>query len=173
MNLISKFTVGSDEGVADLLAVTKTSIANLHKGLIPEDDIKKYIEHHLDTRKMITELNDLSTQLIMTYLEGQPIAYGILKTGSHYSGLSEEKRATELSFVILQEYDSPEVRQSLWKKCRAAVAFTDIVWTNIVAIDPLLEFMKETGFSVVEDSHAGPFLLPSYRLALDIKKGQP
>lgn len=169
MNIVSKFTVGSDEGMDNLFDIIKPSVQNLHKELVSEEDIKYYIKH-LDQRKMITELNDLSNQLIITYQDEKPIGYGLLKSGSRYSGLPEGKKATELNFVILQEYDSPEVRQSLWKKCRAAVAFTDIVWTDMMIGDSLLEFLKESGFSVVEDSHTGPFQLPSYRLTMEITK---
>jgi hypothetical protein len=169
MNIVSKFTVGSDEGMDNLFDIIKPSVQNLHKELVSEEDITHYIQH-LDQRKMITALNDLSNQLIITYQDQKPIGYAILKSGSRYPGLPEEKRATELNFVILQEYDSPEVRQSLWKKCRAAVAFTDIVWTDMIARDPLLGFLKEAGFVITEDSHTGPFQLPSYRLALEITK---
>ncbi|MFP3598685.1 hypothetical protein [Chryseobacterium sp. SIMBA_029] len=170
MNIVSKFTVGSDEGIDNLFDVIRPSVSSLYKELVPKEDIKNYIQH-LDRRKVINELNDLSNQLIMTYLDEQPIGYSILKSGSRYPGLSEEKRATELSFVILQEYNSPEVRQSHWKKCRAAVAFTDIIWINMLINDPLLEFLKESGFSIVEETHSGPFQLPSYLLTMDITKG--
>jgi hypothetical protein len=55
---------------------------------------------------------------------------------------------------------TPEIRQSLWKKCRSAVSFTDVIWINILAHDPLLEFFKELGFVAVADSQSGPFQLP-------------
>lgn len=169
MDIISKFTVGSDEGVADLLAVKTTAINNLYQERVPEEEIKNYIES-LNSRKMINELNDLSNQLIITYLNEKPVACSILKSGSAYPGYSEEKRITELNFVILQEHDTPEVRQSLWKKTRSAIAFTDIVWMNIVTHDPLLEFMKESGFSVAEDITMEPFSLPAYLLKMEFHK---
>ncbi|MEY8760663.1 hypothetical protein [Chryseobacterium tongliaoense] len=167
MDIISKFTIGSDEGVADLLTIKTTAINNLYKEKVPDEEIKNYIGS-LDSRKMINELNDLSNQLIITYLNEQPIAYSILKSGSVYPGYSEEKRITELNFVILQEFDTQEVRQSLWKKTRSAISFTDIVWMNIVTHDPLLEFMKESGFSVAEDSTMKPFSLPAYLLKMEL-----
>jgi hypothetical protein len=169
MNIVSKFTIGSDEGIDNLFDVIRPSVSSLYKGLVPEEDIKNHILH-LDRRKVINDLNDLSNQLIMSYQDDQPIGYSILKTGSGYPGLSEEKRATELSFVILQEYNSPEARQSLWKKCRAAVAFTDVVWINMLINDPLVDFLKESGFSIAEETHSGPFQLPSYLLILEITK---
>jgi hypothetical protein len=60
---------------------------------------------------------------------------------------------------------TPEIRQSLWKKCRSAVSFTDVIWINILAHDPLLEFLKESVL-LVADSQSGPFQLPSHILAM-------
>lgn len=169
MEVISKFTIGSDEGVDDLFTVVKSSVSNTYKNHISEEDINKYIEDW-DPRKMINELNNLSNQLIITYADQKPIGYGILKSGSGYPGFPEGKRFTELNFIILQDYNSSEVRESLWKKCKAAASFTDIIWTNILIEDPLLEFFKESGFVIKENSHTEPFQLPSYIMEIQIVK---
>lgn len=171
MDIISKFTVGSEEGISDLIAIIDSSVYALHKEFVTEGEIKKYIHNEIDPRKMINDLNDLSNQLIMTYADQKPVGYSIIKSGSLHSGIPEGKRATEISFVILSEYDFPETRQSLWKKCRSAVSFTDIVWTNMLDHDPLSEFLKESGFVSAVSSKAGPFLLPSHILELEINKG--
>lgn len=169
MEVISKFTIGSDEGVDNLFTVIKSSINNTYKELVSEEQIKEYIADW-DPRRMINELNDLSNQLIITYADQHPIGYGIVKSGSSYPGFSEEKRITELNFVILKEYDSSEIRESLWKKCRMAASFTDIIWTNLLMEDPLLDFFKESGFVVKENSQAYPFQLPSYIVELQLGK---
>ncbi|CAI8814004.1 hypothetical protein [Chryseobacterium sp. IT-36CA2] len=171
MDIISKFTVGSEEGISDLIAIIDSSIYTLHKEFISEEDIKRYIQKEIDPRKMINDLNDLSNQLIMTYADQKPIGYSIIKSGSLHPGISEGKRATEISFVILSEFDSPEIRQSLWKKCRSAVSFTDIIWINMLDHDPLSQFLKEVGFIPVLSSKAGAFQLPSHILELEINKG--
>ncbi|MGU3377035.1 hypothetical protein [Chryseobacterium sp. M5A1_1a] len=169
MEVISKFTIGSDKGVDDLFTVIKSSVSNTYQNHISEEEIKKYIKNW-DPRKMINELNNLSNQLIIIYADQQPAGYGILKSGSAYPGFSEEKRITELNFVILQEYNSSEIRESLWKKCRSASSFTDIIWSNIFTEDPLAEFFKESGFTIKENSQTDPFLLPSHIIELRITK---
>jgi len=168
MEIISKFTVGSEEGISDLISIIDSAVYSLHKDFVSEEDIQKYIKHEIDPRKMINDLNDLSNQLIMTYADQKPVGYSIIKSGIPYPGISDGKRATEISFVILPEFNAPETRQSLWKKCRSAVSFTDVVWINMLAHDPLLEFLKESGFTVATDSKAGPFQLPSHVLTMKI-----
>ncbi|MBV8324910.1 hypothetical protein [Chryseobacterium sp.] len=170
MDIISKFTVGSEEGISDLITIIDSSVYTLHKDFVAESDINQYINKEIDPRKMINDLNDLSNQLIMTYADQKPVGYSIVKSGSVYAGIPEGKRATEISFVILPDFDSPEIKQSLWKKCRSAVSFTDIIWVNILAHDPLLEFLKETGFTSAADSQTGPFRLPSKILTMEIHK---
>ena len=170
MDIISKFTIGSEEGISDLIAIIDSSVYALHKDYVSEDNIKNYIHKEIDPRKMINELNDLSNQLIMTYADQNPIGYSIVKSGSVYPGLAEGKRSTEISFVILPEFDSPETRQSLWKKCRSAVSFADVIWINMLAHDPLLEFLKESGFKAAFDIKAGPFQLPSHIMEMEISK---
>lgn len=170
MDIISKFTIGSEEGISDLIAIIDSSVYALHKDYVSEENIKNYIHKEIDPRKMINELNDLSNQLIMTYADQKPIGYSIVKSGSVYPGLAEGKRSTEISFVILPEFDSPETRQSLWKKCRSAVSFADVIWINMLAHDPLLEFLKESGFKAAVDVKAGPFQLPSHIMEMEISK---
>lgn len=169
MEIISKFTIGSDEGINDLFTIIQSSLHSTYKELISEEEIKQYIEDW-DPRKMINELNNLSNQLIITYADHKPVGYGILKSGSEYSGSPEGKRLTELNFVILQEYNTPETRESLWKKCKTAASFTDIIWANILTEDPMLEFLKETGFTITENAKTTPFQLPSYIIEMQISK---
>lgn len=171
MNVISKFTVGSEEGISDLITIIDSSVYALHKGLVAEEDIKKYIANDIDPRKMINDLNDLSNQLIITYADEKPAGYSIIRSGLSHPSLPEDKKATEISFVILQDFDSPEIRESLWKKSRSAASFTDIIWINMMTHDPILPFLKESGFSVVEDAVAGPFKLPSQILKFEISRG--
>lgn len=161
MNIISKFTVGSEEGISDLITIIDSSVYAMYKVLVPEEDIKGYISNDIDPRKMINDLNDLSTQLIITYLDGKPVGYSILKSGTAHSSVPEGKRATEMNFVILPEFDSSEIRDSLWKKSKAATSFTDIIWINMMSHDPLTDYLKESGFTVGTDAVAGPFKLPS------------
>ncbi|MGG7437699.1 hypothetical protein ACQ7CX_01205 [Chryseobacterium arthrosphaerae] len=167
MEIISKFTVGSEEGISDLIAIIDASVYTLHKDFVAEEAIRKY-SNEIDPRKMINDLNDLSNQLIMTYADQQPVGYSIIKSGSVYPGLAEGKRATEISFVMLPEFNVPEIRQSHWKKCRSAISFTEVIWINMLAHDPLLEFLKETGFTSVAEAKAGPFQLPSFIMEMQL-----
>ncbi|MCL8538367.1 hypothetical protein [Chryseobacterium gallinarum] len=168
MEIISKFMIGSEEGISDLITIIDSSVYALHKDFVSEEDIRQYINNEIDPRKMINELNNLSNQLVMTYADQQPAGYSLIKSGSVYPGIVAGKRATEISFVIIPDFNTPEIRQSLWKKCRAAVSFTDEIWINMLTHDPLLEFLKENGFTQIDTAQTGPFSLPSCILKMEI-----
>ncbi|OCK49517.1 hypothetical protein BA768_09130 [Chryseobacterium sp. CBo1] len=169
MKIISKFVIGSDQGVSDFLSVKKQAFSYLHKNFIDKQQIDDYTEKQFDERKVITQLNDLSNQLIITYKEDLSIAYCLLKSGSNNSAVSENKRTTEIDFVILEDHDSEEVRNSLYNKFMTASKFTDIVWINILQQNTLNDFLKNKGFIRIENSLSQEFGLPSYILSLDIK----
>lgn len=170
MEIVSKFTIGSDYGVADFFAVEEPSFVALHQDYVDENKIQDFITENFDHRKKINELNDLSIQLIIAYQDQKPVGYSILKSGSEYPEMPERKRATEVSVAILPEYNSPEIQQSLWKKTLTAASFAEIIWTNIPQHSPLLSFFKEVDFQIVTASKTEPFLLDSYILSKEIKK---
>lgn len=168
MEIVSKFVIGSDKGVSDFLNVKKHSFINLHKGLINEKEINSYIEEHFDERKTINELNNLSNQLIITYKENLPVAYCLIKSGSRNPLFPEEKRTTEIDFAILPEYDSEEIRASLYTKFSSATKFADIIWINILQHSKLIEFLKSKGFEIVESTLSDEFKLATNILSLEI-----
>jgi hypothetical protein len=163
MDIVSKFTVGSDQGIDELFAVMAPAIRNTYKNTTSSEKIEEYIKVHLDARKMINTLNNLSNQLIMVYADDQPAGYSLIKSGSSYIGAPEGERMTELgAFAVLTEYDSPELRSSLWKKSRSAIQFTDSVWINIIENDSMLPFLKDNGFELVENTVLEPFSAASH-----------
>lgn len=169
MEIVSKFVIGSDQGASDFLSVKKQAFSYLHKGFIDKQQIDDYIEKHFDERKVISQLNDLSNQLIITYKEDLPIAYCLLKSGSSNSAFSENKRTTEIDFVILSEHDPEEVRNSLYNKFITAAKFTDIVWINILQQNTLNDFLKNKGFILIKNSSSHEFGLPTYILSLEMQ----
>ncbi|MCX8534088.1 hypothetical protein [Chryseobacterium luquanense] len=168
MEIVSKFVIGSDKGVSDFLNVKKLSFINLHKSFINEKEINSYIEEHFDERKTINELNNLSNQLIITYKENLAVAYCLIKSGSRHSLFPEEKRTTEIDIAILQEYDSEEIRTSLYTKFTSATKFADIIWISILQHNSLIEFLKSKGFELVRSNFSKEFKLPASIFCLEL-----
>ncbi|MBK1895603.1 hypothetical protein [Chryseobacterium paridis] len=170
MEIISKFTVGSDQGIDHLFAVMRPYIRTTYQEIISAEKIEEYLSEHVEYRKMINVLNDLSTQLIMVFADNEPVGYCLFKSGSVYPNSPEGKRMTEIiDFAILPEYDQAEVRQSLWNKSRSAITFTDSIWISIADNDSMLSFFTTIGFSFVKDTTLKAFSLPAKIYELELK----
>ncbi|ASK32288.1 hypothetical protein CEY12_20335 [Chryseobacterium sp. T16E-39] len=170
MEIISKFTVGSDQGIDYLFSVMRPYIRNRYQEIISPEKIEEYLAEYVEYKKMINVLNDLSTQLIMVFVDDEPVGYCLFKSGSSYSGSPEGKRMTEIiDFALLPEYDLPEVRQSLWNKSRSAITFTDSIWINTTENDPIVRFFKDLGFLFVKDTVLKNFSVPSGIFELELK----
>lgn len=171
MEIVSKFVVGSDQGVDEFFDVKKAFIRNSYQEIVSSEIIENYIKEHFDHRKMINVLNDFSNQLIMVFADQQPVGYCFFQTGSSYPEASESQKMTAIKeFSILQEYDLPEVRPSLWNKVRSAIQFADSLWINIAKNDSKIQFFKDQKFVFVKDTVLEPFNLPSSIYELDLKK---
>lgn len=169
MEIISKFTVGSDQGIDQLFAVMRPYIRSTYKEHVSSEKIEEYLSEHVEYRKMINTLNDLSIQLIMVYVDDEPAGYCLFKSGSGYSGSPEGKRMTEIiDFAILPEYNTPEIQLSLWKKSRSAITFTDSIWIIIAENDSRIQFFKDQGFLVKENTLLKTFPLPGHIYELEI-----
>ncbi|WP_336687973.1 hypothetical protein [Chryseobacterium bernardetii] len=58
------------------------------------------------------------------------------------------------------------------EKMQGPASFTDIIWMNILTGDPLLEFLKESGFIIKGNAQTIPFGLPSYIIEMQVSKNQ-
>lgn len=170
MEIVSKFVIGSDQGMDEFFDVKKEFIRESYKEISTEK-IEKYIAENFDQRKMINVLNDFSNQLIMVFADQKPVGYCFFQGGLSYPDAKENQKLTAITeFAILPEYDLPDVKNNLWKKIKSAIQFTDSIWMNISDNDAQLDFFKDQQFVFVKKSTSEPFTLPSSIYELDLKK---
>lgn len=160
MNIVSKFTVGSEKGIDLFLALKEAHLKEIYDGITDPVKLRTYIEHELDRRAAINDLNDLSTRLIVVFDDDQPAGYAIIRNAFDRPGILEGKRAVHLSFFILSGHNTPEVRLSLWQKC-LSVTRNHAHWTELPAGSPIIPFLETADFTVVGQSELKPFSIPS------------
>ena len=162
MNIISKFAVGSDEVIDQLFSLRVHQLKLMYEDQLEVQALENYLQEELDHRTTINELNDLSTQLIMTFIDNKAVGYIILKNSYYQPESLADKKAIQIkSFFILSEYDTIETRQSLWQKC-FSVTRSYSHWIELPHKDPSLSFLEECEFKIVEQSTMKPFDFPSH-----------
>ena len=75
MEIVSKFVVGSDQGVDEFFDVKKAFIRNSYQEIIAPEIIDNYIKEHFDHRKMINILNDFSNPSLFTLISNTSPAF--------------------------------------------------------------------------------------------------
>ena len=159
MDIAVRFTIGSEEGVNQLFMLQNAQIKGQYKNMVDTEQLNDYIKEHLNHRNTINELNDLSTQLLILFVEDKPAGYTIIRNSFQRPAVLEGKRVINYtSFYILPEYDNMETRQALWKKCLSiARTFDEACWIETLENDPLIPFFEESGFAIHEKSVMEPF----------------
>ena len=159
MDIAVRFTIGSEEGVSQLLMLQNAQIKERYENVVDTKQLKNYINEHLNHRNTINELNDLSIQLLILFVEDKPAGYTIIRNSFQRPAVLEGKRVINYAFFyILPEYNSPETRQALWKKCLSiARTFDEACWIETLEKDPLISFFEESGFVIHEKSVMDPF----------------
>jgi hypothetical protein len=79
MDIAVRFTIGSEEGVSQLLMLQKAQIMERYENVVDTEQLNNYINEHLNYRNTINELNDLSTQLLILFIEDKPAGYTIIR----------------------------------------------------------------------------------------------
>ena len=172
MNIISKFAVGSDEGIDQLFSLRVHQLKDMYNNLLEFQELENYIKEQLDHRAIINDLNDLSTQLIMTFVENKPVGYIILKNSYDQPKFLADKKAIQIkSFFILSKYDSIETRQSLWQKC-FSVTRSYNHWIELPQNDPSISFLEKCEFKIIKQCKMKPFGIPSHiPVRLNVQQG--
>ncbi|WP_129536493.1 hypothetical protein [Chryseobacterium sp. 3008163] len=152
MEIVSKFVIGSDQGMDEFFDVKKAFIRESYEDIITSEEIENYIAENFDQRKMINVLNDFSNQLIMVFADQKPVGYCFFQGGLSYPDAKENQKMTAITeFAILPENDLPDVKNILWKKVKSAIQFTDSIWINISDNDAQLDFFKDQQFAFVKN----------------------
>jgi len=157
MDIVSKFTIASEDGIRNLFMLKETQIREMYKGSVEEAALNAYIKQQLDERATINDLNNLSTQMMTVFLKDVPVGYVIIRQSVNPKILAEQKVIHYSSFYIMSEYNNTETRTSLWNKCLSVTRKYDAMWIEVLQTDPLIPFLESCGFMVHEQSEMKPF----------------
>ncbi|MFC7523092.1 hypothetical protein ACFQRK_04015 [Parapedobacter sp. GCM10030251] len=165
MDIVSKFTIASDEGLHNLFVLKEAQIRGMYKDSVKKEQLDKYMKQQLDEKEAINDLNNLSTQMATVYINNTPAGYAIMRQSvSRPEVLTNQKVINYSVFYIMPEHDHDETRNSLWNKCLSVTQRYDAIWIELLQTDPLIPFLESCGFKIQEQSQMKPFDKDSYIL---------
>ncbi|WP_267740751.1 hypothetical protein [Myroides injenensis] len=157
MDIISKFTIASEEGLNYLFDLRSAQYTQMYQQTIAADALNNYIATQLNPKEAILELNDLSTQMLSVFVKDQPVGYVLIKQTPSPKVLEDLTVINYASFFIRPEYYLPEVKESLCNKSLSLTRNYDAIWIEVLQDDPLISSLEEWGFKIEEQSLMAPF----------------
>lgn len=148
MNIITKFTVASDEGINTLTTLTKDLAKEKLSSILDQKMLEAYINKHFNTKQLVAELNDLSNQWLVVYADNHPAGYAKITSYGKKPQSLENKRAIRIAdFAVLKKYSAIEIKKTLFEKCLSVCKHLEGVWINEYLSSPFIEFFESNGFA--------------------------
>ncbi|MEH6305916.1 GNAT family N-acetyltransferase [Olivibacter sp. CPCC 100613] len=147
MRIVTKFTVGTEQGINDLIELTSTIATEKFKHLLDSSTLENYISVHFNEEELIREINSLSNQWLIVYVEDKAVGYARLTSkGERPAHLSQQRLIRIADFGVLPNYHEQTVKKSLLDKCESVAKSYKLAWINEYLENPLLGFFEANGF---------------------------
>ncbi len=148
MNIITKFTVVTEQGMEALLMLTKELALEKYSTLLEKKVLDRYIAQQYNKQALIAAINNISNQWLIVYLDNEPAGYACITSKGTRPQELESKRAARIrDFGVLKKYTAPEVSASLLEKCLTVCKSYDHVWIMENAESPLIGLFEQHGFT--------------------------
>lgn len=74
MNIIAKFTVATEQSLDILVKLTRQLAIEKFSMLLDPQVMENYINQYFNTKALVVELNSMSNQWLVVYVDDQPVA---------------------------------------------------------------------------------------------------
>lgn len=146
--IITKFAIGTEQGISDLLLLTGAIAREQFAEKVPQLELENYININFNKSALLIETNSMSNQFLIVYADDEPAGYARVTSKGLRPAILDHKTAVQIAdFGILTKYDEPSVRQSLFERCLSVSTMQQVVWINEYDTSPNLPFFESYGFS--------------------------
>lgn len=148
MEIITKFTVATEEGVKLLLTLTEALALEKFASLVAPATLKNYIAQNFNKEALVAELNSMSNQWLMVYVDGIPAGYARITSKGTKPKVVEGHTAMRIAdFAVLKAYAQKGVEQALLTKCLTVCRSYQRIWIHEQQDSALVALFEENGFS--------------------------
>jgi hypothetical protein len=145
--IITKFTIGTELGINNLLFLTAASAREKFAGKIPDQELEDYINSNFNKDALMVELNSMSNQYLIVYADDEPAGYARVTSKGARPEIFEGKTLARIAdFSVLAKYNDPLISKSLFEKCLAISTKQQVVWISEYESNPYLAFFESYGF---------------------------
>lgn len=145
--IITKFTIGNKDGFDALFFISTAIAKEKFAGMIKDQELEDYLNRCFSETELMTELNSLSNQYLIVYVNDEPAGYAKVTSKGIRPAIFEGKTLARIAnFGVLQKYNDPLIRKALFEKCLAISTAQQAVWISEYENNPYLDFFESYGF---------------------------
>lgn len=147
MNIVTKFTVATEQGIEALSMITKTLALEKFASVVEPAELEHYIADNFNSRTLVNEINSMSNQWLVVYADDQPMGYArITSKGQKPDALAGTRAIRIADFGVCQHAARQQMETSLMDKCLAVCNPYDVIWVNEPIISSSIGFFEQNGF---------------------------
>ncbi|MDQ0640284.1 hypothetical protein QF042_003849 [Pedobacter sp. W3I1] len=152
--IITKFTIGSEEGTNDLAFIAEALAREKFSGKIVDEQLEEYIQANFNKETLRAELNSMSNQYLIVYVDNEPAGYSKITSKGLRPEIFEHRTMAKITdFGVLKRYADPMIRKSLFDKSLMITTMQQVIWIsdheneNIVFFETF-GFKKDTRINI-------------------------
>jgi hypothetical protein len=145
--IITKFTIGTGQGINELLSLSVAIAREQFAGKIPNEELEDYINKNFNKDVLMIGLNSMSNQYLIVYADDEPAGYArVTSKGARPELFSNKTLIRIADFGVLAKYNNPLVSKSLFEKCLSISTMQQVIWISEYENSPYLIFFESYGF---------------------------
>jgi hypothetical protein len=143
----TSFCIGTDQCKQTLSFISAATAREKYAGKVTPAQIKDYIQKKFSTGALHVDMNSLSNQFLVVYVDGEVAGYARLTSkGSRPEMLNGKSIIRIADFAVLKKFDDIQVKKNLFEKCLSACGVRQIVWMSEYDQNPDLDLFTSYGF---------------------------
>src|SRR4051812_38470118 len=95
--IITKFTIGTEQGINTLLFLTTAIARGKFTGKVPEQELEDYINVNFNRDSLMIELNSMSNQYLIVYADDEAAGYARVTSKGVRPDLFENKTLARIA----------------------------------------------------------------------------
>jgi hypothetical protein len=145
--IVTKFIIGNEQGINDLLVITTATAEERFKGRVPDQEFENYVNTNFSKDALMVELNSMSNQYLMVYTDDEPAGYvRVTSKGTRPEFFAKKTLARIADFGVLAKYNDPLISKSLFEKGLSISNMQQVIWISEFEGSPYLDFFESYGF---------------------------
>ncbi|MFC0514251.1 N-acetyltransferase [Mucilaginibacter angelicae] len=150
--ITTKFTIGNQQGIDILSFITEATAREKFAGRVTDQELENYIDANFNKEVLVIELNSMSNQYLIVYVNDEPAGYAkVTSKGARPAFFAGKTLARIADFSVLEKYNDPLIRESLFKKCLSISTMQQVIWISEYENNPYLDFFESYGFKRSND----------------------